>query len=388
MKLITLAALMGTLNTVTVEKRHHHTKVNYVQYDENLNPLNLPELIGAKIATLEPIEQNTTQSLSVEQEPVVDETFVPELDFIDRNDHIGYDNLAIAQARAQVKISKTVPAKGRYCTLNDFAVVYYRGWDQTGALRFDNYQGGPNNNAKIFRIGHYQASKCWDIALQQLKQGETARVFCPGELDQGGSPNQHTHFGSGWLPANTDMTYEIQVNECALKPKSFKPSKIIPELIDGDDMDPTHLYQLRSVTRNKFGKQMVLEVAPNDKYAPMVTGVYNVYLAEKKAYEPRQNFHYDSEDNLIQSQYLPGSALMEGYNNNLVMYYNKNLARQRFTFDLEDHHIVCGDTQNIVAVEEGLVGKVANLITKVNGLETRSMFECDQNGQLGHEHHH
>jgi len=56
MKLITLAALMGTLNTVTVEKRHHHTKVNYVQYDENLNPLNLPELIGAKIATLEPIE--------------------------------------------------------------------------------------------------------------------------------------------------------------------------------------------------------------------------------------------------------------------------------------------------------------------------------------------
>ena len=388
MKLITLAALMGTLNTVTVEKRHHHTKVNYVQYDENLNPLNLPELIGAKIATLEPIEQNTTQSLSVEQEPVVDETFVPELDFIDRNDHIGYDNLAIAQARAQVKISKTVPAKGRYCTLNDFAVVYYRGWDQTGALRFDNYQGGPNNNAKIFRIGHYQTSKCWDIALQQLKQGETARVFCPGELDQGGSPNQHTHFGSGWLPANTDMTYEIQVNECALKPKSFKPSKIIPELIDGDDMDPTHLYQLRSVTRNKFGKQMVLEVAPNDKYAPMVTGVYNVYLAEKKAYEPRQNFHYDSEDNLIQSQYLPGSALMEGYNNNLVMYYNKNLARQRFTFDLEDHHIVCGDTQNIVAVEEGLVGKVANLITKVNGLETRSMFECDQNGQLGHEHHH
>ena len=133
---------------------------------------------------------------------------------------------------------------------------------------------------------------------------------------------------------------------------------------------------------------MVLEVAPNDKYAPMVTGVYNVYLAEKKAYEPRQNFHYDSEDNLIQSQYLPGSALREGYNNNLVMYYNKNLARQRFTFDLEDHHIVCGDTQNIVAVEEGLVGKVANLITKVNGLETRSMFECDQNGQLGHEHHH
>jgi hypothetical protein len=72
---------------------------------------------------------------------------------------------------------------------------------------------------------------------------------------------------------------------------------------------------------------MVLDVEHTDKYAPLVTGVYNVYLNEKKAGEKSQMFYYNEEDNLIHNHQLSGFAMMEGYNNNLVMYYNKNFSR-------------------------------------------------------------
>jgi len=44
---------------------------------------------------------------------------------------------------------------------------------------------------KIFRIGHYEVSKCWDIALQQMKIGEKAKVECPAALDKGQNPNTY-----------------------------------------------------------------------------------------------------------------------------------------------------------------------------------------------------
>jgi len=38
---------------------------------------------------------------------------------------------------------------------------------------------------KIFRIGHYEVSKCWDIALQQMKIDEKSTIECPAALDKG-----------------------------------------------------------------------------------------------------------------------------------------------------------------------------------------------------------
>jgi FKBP-type peptidyl-prolyl cis-trans isomerase len=40
-----------------------------------------------------------------------------------------------------------------------------------------------------FKIGEYQVSKCWDVAFQQMKAGQTARVFCPANADKGGEQN-------------------------------------------------------------------------------------------------------------------------------------------------------------------------------------------------------
>jgi len=38
----------------------------------------------------------------------------------------------------------------------------------------------------VFKLGHFQVSKCLDLAAQQMKQNEVATITCPADLDQGG----------------------------------------------------------------------------------------------------------------------------------------------------------------------------------------------------------
>jgi hypothetical protein len=114
-----------------------------------------------------------------------------------------------------------------------------------------------------------------------MKPGEKAKFRCPGEFDKGGNPDQYTHFGSGWVPENTDMTYVIEVDECSIDPKYFKPIPL-KNAPSAKEITKDKTYYFRSLKKNKFGKDMVLDVEHTDKYAPLVTGVYNVYLNEKK----------------------------------------------------------------------------------------------------------
>lgn len=250
----------------------------------------------------------------------------PEIDFARRYDQVGYSNEEIAAVRDAVKITKTKTAKGRYCGLNEFAVVWYQGWDEAGSIRFDNKKLGVTSRPKVFKIGNYQVSKCWDVAIQQMKVGEIAKFRCPGEFDKGGAADQYTHFGSGWIPENTDMTYVIEVDECSIDPKYFQPIPL-KNAPFGAEIKKDTPYYLRALGLNKYGKEMVLDVAHEDKYAPLKTGVYNVYLNEKKVGEKSQMFSYSTEDDEFYNAFLPGFALMEGYNNNLVMYYDKNFSR-------------------------------------------------------------
>ena len=92
-------------------------------------------------------------------------------------------------------------------------------------------QGKP----KIFRLGHYEVSKCWDISLQQIRQGESATVTCPGELAQGGNIDQYTQDaqGSNWTPTYADLRYEFDVIECGVNPPSLQPAMYSEELLAG-----------------------------------------------------------------------------------------------------------------------------------------------------------
>jgi len=57
-------------------------------------------------------------------------------------------------------------------------------------------------------------SKCWDIAIQQMRKGQITKLLCPHQLDKGGSVNNFRQSGTAWIPEGTDITYEIEVNDC------------------------------------------------------------------------------------------------------------------------------------------------------------------------------
>jgi FKBP-type peptidyl-prolyl cis-trans isomerase len=126
----------------------------------------------------------------------------------------------------QIKIEKTVENKDKpFCKMNDWTTVHWRGY-LNGALVEDSRQymeGKP----KVFKLGHFEVSECWDIAIQQIRQGENATVLCPGSLDKGKGNDENTKLTadldetSATIPANSDMKYEFEVIECGVNPPSL-----------------------------------------------------------------------------------------------------------------------------------------------------------------------
>ena len=52
---------------------------------------------------------------------------------------------------------------GPKCMMNDWISVHYKAFDMDGKLVGDSK--GVDGRPKMFRLGHYEVSKCWDIAL-------------------------------------------------------------------------------------------------------------------------------------------------------------------------------------------------------------------------------
>jgi len=46
-----------------------------------------------------------------------------------------------------------------------------------------------------------------------LHAGETIRISCPAYLSNGGA-ELYSHFGSKKIPANTPLTYDLEILEC------------------------------------------------------------------------------------------------------------------------------------------------------------------------------
>ena len=181
-------------------------------------------------------------------------------------------------------------------------------------------QGQP----KIFKLGHYEVSKCWDIAIQQMKPKGTYKVFCPAAVNDRAdkfAPTGTQQFGG-------DTTYEIEVLESAKKPVAMKPARETEDMVDGQCFYMVHQGKTKA-------DSFALEVSDVDAYAPRVTGVYNVALFPFKGREKpnkAQQWVYSVEDKTVKSLHLPDGALFEGFNQNVIVYKNLHLNNQRFTW--------------------------------------------------------
>lgn len=173
--------------------------------------------------------------------------------------------------------------------LHDWTTVHWKAYQNDNLVEDSRACVNGNCTPKVFRLGHYEVSKCWDIALQQMKAFGKAKIFCPGGLDRGGNVNQYGQYGSGWVHTNSDMTYEIDVLECGINPPSLQDEHAVKPMRSGECF-----YIVSAGTYGK-GSNFAIGVSMEDKYAPKETGVYDIAIKE---------YLGDSVPNLAQQWYF------------------------------------------------------------------------------------
>jgi len=102
-------------------------------------------------------------------------------------------------------------------------------------------------------------------------------------------------------------------------------------LVDG------YAFYILSNKTDKDGNKMALTADPADQYAPRTTGVHNVYLSKwagKEHVNPKQQWKWNNEESSMKSVGLPGGALFEGFNKNMIVYTWRGLANQRFHYNI------------------------------------------------------
>jgi len=94
---------------------------------------------------------------------------LPTIEFFRPYDHVGYEMQAITNAKDRIKIERTRQVKDAgFCQLDDFMTVHWKGYtvDEKGRTKLVEDSRNFLHRPKVFQVGHYQVSKCWDIALQ------------------------------------------------------------------------------------------------------------------------------------------------------------------------------------------------------------------------------
>ena len=97
----------------------------------------------------------------------------------------------------------------------DFFTIQYKGFMEDGSKMMKVLDSRKVNDGKpiTFQQGNFHVVKCWDISVILLHAGEKLKISCPAYLANGGS-EEYSHIGSKKIPANTPLTYEIEILEC------------------------------------------------------------------------------------------------------------------------------------------------------------------------------
>jgi len=96
-------------------------------------------------------------------------------------------------------------------------------------------------------------------------------------------------------------------------------------------------FYILSAKTDADGNKMAITADPADQYAPRKTGVHNVFLSKwagKEHPNDKQQWIWNSEESSLKSVGLPGGALFEGFNKNMIVYNWKGLHNQRFHYNI------------------------------------------------------
>ena len=107
--------------------------------------------------------------------------------------------------------------------------------------------------------------------------------------------------------------------------------------VDLESLVEGYPFYMLTDKKDEDGNQMAITVDPLDQYAPRTTGVHNVYLSKflgKEHPNLKQQWVWNTEEASLKSVGIPGGALFEGFNKNMIVYNWKGLANQRFHYNI------------------------------------------------------
>jgi len=91
--------------------------------------------------------------------------------------------------------------KGAKAKYGDYVLINYKGMLLDGTV-FDTTEG---DDPFVFRVGHRQVIKGWDLGIQEFKEGGKGTLFVPSKLGYGKD-------GIGdVIPKHADLIYEIEL---------------------------------------------------------------------------------------------------------------------------------------------------------------------------------
>lgn len=137
---------------------------------------------------------------------------------------------------------------------------------------------------------------------------------------------------------------------------------------------------------------MAITADPKDQYAPRTTGVHNVYLKKWEGKEhpnPLQQWTWNSEQTSLNSVGLPGGALFEGFNKNMIVYNWRGLNNQRFHYNLATKKFQNRFTGNAMDIFGDKVIDEENINTNEPDDTIGQVWHIEyQSADHGHDHHH
>lgn len=122
-----------------------------------------------------------------------------------------YKNIAPTVDMSKIGIDITKQGTEDFCKDGNWAKIGYKAFLTNGQQVMDSQ--AVDGKDLIFSVGASQTFKCLDLAITQLKPGASAKIHCPSEFVYGGASVQ-APLGGDWIPANSDMDFEVDVKFC------------------------------------------------------------------------------------------------------------------------------------------------------------------------------
>ena len=72
---------------------------------------------------------------------------------------------SLRKGEPSVKIDMHQKGDGPLCMLHDWTTVHWKAYEGDRLVEDSRTWAENNGTPKVFRLGHYEVSKCWDIAI-------------------------------------------------------------------------------------------------------------------------------------------------------------------------------------------------------------------------------